>query len=141
MSLFGLRRAPRSWLNHGKRVATIGDNLVSICAFEKGRAKSWALNALARRAASYQIAARIRWHSRHVESKRNVADAGSRLHETGGASGLDDRAPVLPTVGQSENTSSHSTCLDAPPAAPSVPAVALAPNSQSQSERLRAQSR
>ncbi|CAK0791446.1 unnamed protein product [Prorocentrum cordatum] len=82
VSLFGLRRATRSRHNHGKRVASIGDNLVSICAFEKGRAKSWALNALARRAASYQIAARIRWHSRHVESKRNVADAGSRLHET-----------------------------------------------------------
>ncbi|CAK0858852.1 unnamed protein product [Prorocentrum cordatum] len=83
VSLFGLRRATRSRHNHGRRVASIGDNLVSICAFEKGRAKSWALNALARRAASYQIAARIRWHSRHVESKRNVADAGSRLHETG----------------------------------------------------------
>ena len=80
VSLFGLRRATRTRRNHGKRVASIGDNLVSICAFEKGRAKSWALNSLARRAAGYQIAARIRWHSRHVESKRNPADAGSRLH-------------------------------------------------------------
>ncbi|CAK0875589.1 unnamed protein product, partial [Prorocentrum cordatum] len=83
-SLFGFRRATRTRHNHGKRVASLGDNLVSICAFEKGRAKSWALNSLARRAAGYQIAARVRWHSRHIESKRNAADAGSRLHQSGG---------------------------------------------------------
>ncbi|CAK0838714.1 unnamed protein product [Prorocentrum cordatum] len=82
-SLFGSRRATRTRHNHGKRVASLGDNLVSICAFEKGRAKSWALNSLARRAAGYQIAARVRWHSRHIESKRNAADAGSRLHQSG----------------------------------------------------------
>ncbi|CAK0826815.1 unnamed protein product [Prorocentrum cordatum] len=57
-SLFGLRRATRARHNHGKRVASLGDNLVSICAFEKGRAKSRAFNSLARRAAGYQIAAR-----------------------------------------------------------------------------------
>ncbi len=118
-SLFGLRRATRTRHNHGKRVASLGDNLVSICAFEKGRAKSWALNSLARRAAGYQIAARVRWHSRHIESKRNAADAGSRLHQSGGSA---DRSShhVEPRPERDPESCSHGSA-DPPAATPVKP--------------------
>ncbi|CAK0813842.1 unnamed protein product, partial [Prorocentrum cordatum] len=118
-SLFGSRRATRTRHNHGKRVASLGDNLVSICAFEKGRAKSWALNSLARRAAGYQIAARVRWHSRHIESKRNAADAGSRLHQSGGSA---DRSShhVEPRPERDPESCSHGSA-DPPAATPVKP--------------------
>ena len=82
-SLRGLRRAARNHRSHGCRVLSIGDNLVSICAFEKGRSKVWGLNAVARRAAAYQIGCRISWRQRHISSERCVADAGSRLQDAG----------------------------------------------------------
>eukprot|EP00973_Karenia_brevis_P083712 11614883-Karenia_brevis.AAC.1 len=66
--------------NFGKHHTFIGDNLVSLCCFEKGRARSWSLNVLCRRIAAYSMACQFRLHYRHLESKRNLADAGSRGH-------------------------------------------------------------
>ena len=79
-TLMLLRRLGRVKRARHHRVLGIGDNLVSLCSFEKGRAKSWSLNSLCRRPASYQIAPRLRWQLRHVDSKRNPCDAGSRRH-------------------------------------------------------------
>ena len=79
-TLMLLRRLGRIKRARHHRVLGIGDNLVSLCSFE-GRAKSWCLNSLCRRSASYQIALRLRWQLRHIESKRNLCDAGSRRHE------------------------------------------------------------
>ena len=78
-SLRALRREARSVHSHGKNLLTIGDNLVSICAFEKGRSRAWGLNAIARRSAAYQIGCKIQWRQRHIVSDRCVADDGSRL--------------------------------------------------------------
>ncbi|CAE7187344.1 unnamed protein product [Symbiodinium necroappetens] len=69
--LMSLRRLCRTTRNLGTTALTITDNLVSALAFEKGRSGS-------RRAAAYQMAGRIQWRLRHIESKRNVADAPSR---------------------------------------------------------------
>ena len=82
-SLRCLRRVARCADAQGTTLVTIGDNLVSICAFEKGRSKAWGLNAVARRSAAYQIGCRIQWRQRHIESERCVADAGSRLADPG----------------------------------------------------------
>ncbi|CAE7204167.1 unnamed protein product [Symbiodinium sp. CCMP2592] len=76
--LMSLRRLCRTSRNLGTTALTITDNLVSALAFEKGRSGSRPLNNLCRRAAAYQLAGRIQWRLRHIESKRNVADAPSR---------------------------------------------------------------
>ena len=80
-SVMLLRRHTRSVRNHRTRLLQFSDNLVSVCAFEKGRGKSWPLNTLCRRSAAYQLAASVQWRLRHLVSARNPADAGSRRHE------------------------------------------------------------
>ena len=80
-SLMLLRRHTRTVRCHRCRLLQFSDNLVSVCAFEKGRSKSWALNTLCRRSAAYQVACTVRWRLRHLVSARNPADAGSRRHE------------------------------------------------------------
>ncbi|CAK0825379.1 unnamed protein product, partial [Prorocentrum cordatum] len=61
VSLFGQSRATCARENRGERVAPISNDLVSICAVEKGLAKSQASNSLARRAASYQVEDPSEW--------------------------------------------------------------------------------
>lgn len=48
VALYALRHVCSVSRHHRARALYIGDNLVSICAFERGRAKSYALNALCR---------------------------------------------------------------------------------------------
>ena len=57
---------------------SVGDNLSEILAGDKGRCADWGLLALLRRATAYQIACDIRWNRRHIRSKVNPSDAGSR---------------------------------------------------------------
>ena len=57
--------------------------MAEVCVFDRGRARDRALNASARRAAGYQFAANVAWRRRYIETKRNVADAGSRLADAG----------------------------------------------------------
>ena len=52
--------------------------MVGVCVFDKGRARSFALNALCRRAAAYQVGCAIRWRVRHIPTDRMIADFGSR---------------------------------------------------------------
>ena len=54
-SLMALERHVSSAQQHHCRVFQLSDNLVSLCAFDKGRSKSWALNALCRRSAALCI--------------------------------------------------------------------------------------
>ena len=49
-----------------------------VCAFEKGRGKTWGLNSICRRAAAYQLGLAVQWRLRHVPTDDNVADEGSR---------------------------------------------------------------
>eukprot|EP00973_Karenia_brevis_P072380 10052979-Karenia_brevis.AAC.1 len=56
VALMHVRRLCRSMKNYGKHHTFIGDNLVSLCCFEKGRARSWSLNVLCRRIAAYSMA-------------------------------------------------------------------------------------
>ena len=63
---------------HQCRLLQLSDNLVSALAFDKGRSKSWALNAMCRRACALTIAADIVWRLRHIRSEGNVSDRGSR---------------------------------------------------------------
>ena len=76
--LMGLRRLTRTTRHLGTTALSITDNLVCCLAFEKGRSGSGPLNSLCRRAAAYQIAGRVQWRIRHIESKRNVSDEPSR---------------------------------------------------------------
>ena len=52
--------------------------MLTVGVFEKGRSCYFALLSLCRRAAAIQIAGDIQWRLRFIETKRNVADAGSR---------------------------------------------------------------
>jgi hypothetical protein len=114
-TLMLLRRLGRNRRARHHRVLGIGDNLVSLCGFEKGRAKSWCLNALCRRSASYQIATRIRWQLRHLESKRNPCDAGSRRHE--------ERRPAAPLARARPSADDGWSSARPPALLPSSPAA------------------
>ncbi|CAK0906294.1 unnamed protein product, partial [Prorocentrum cordatum] len=76
--LMGLRRSLRTRRGCHRRLLTLSDNLVSAVVFDRGRSSSWALNALCRRAAAYQIAGCVAWRVRHIRADRNHADEGSR---------------------------------------------------------------
>ena len=79
--LMGLRRALRTASGCNRRLLTFTDNLVSAFAFDRGRSKSWALNALCRRAAALQLGGCVSWQCRHLATDRNHADEGSRRRE------------------------------------------------------------
>ncbi|CAE8627459.1 unnamed protein product, partial [Polarella glacialis] len=83
VALMSLRRQSRVVRNHGKRYLTLNDNLSSLLAQAKGRAKRYDLTALCRRSAALQLGCDIPWHQRYVESERNPADAGSRRYVVG----------------------------------------------------------
>lgn len=55
MCLMGLRRVLRTASVCNRRLLTFTNNLVSAFVFDRGRSKSWALNALCRRAAALQL--------------------------------------------------------------------------------------
>ena len=82
-TLFGLKKASIETIAHGRVLFSVGDNLSSILAYEKGRARCEDLLAQCRTAAAYLIGAQIRWHHRHVESERNVTDFDSRAADRG----------------------------------------------------------
>ncbi|CAK0816768.1 unnamed protein product, partial [Prorocentrum cordatum] len=77
-TLLGLRRATRSVAAHGCRVLSIGDNLSSMMAFEKGRCANPVLRQLACQSAARQLATGIQRYHRYSESKRNPTDHDSR---------------------------------------------------------------
>ena len=81
--LGGLRRSSRVVRHHGRRLLSLGDNLSSILAFEKGRACDEGLRRLASKAAAIQVGCEIDWVLRYVETDRNAADPGSRLASAG----------------------------------------------------------
>lgn len=82
-TLFGLKKASTEIIAHGRILFSVGDNLSSILAYEKGRARCEDLLAQCRTAAAYLIGAQIRRHHRHVESERNVTDFDSRAADRG----------------------------------------------------------
>ena len=78
-SLLGLVRASWGPAGPGKVHVTLGDNLSSILAFEKGRCGGPALRRLVQRAGAICMAAEMGWRHRHVKREDCVADHGSRL--------------------------------------------------------------
>ena len=105
-TLYGLKKASAEIVTHGWIVFSVGDNLSSILAYEKGRARCEDLLAQCRQAAGRRLRRRRadRWHHRHVESERNVTDHDSRAA---------DRAEVLrgqaPSTARSNRFSASST--------------------------------
>ena len=81
VALMFVRRACRSRRGLGHRHLVLSDNLCTIGAFEKGRSSSWTLNNLCKRLCAYKLAGRLQLRFRYIESKRNVADEGSRYPE------------------------------------------------------------
>ncbi|CAK0836100.1 unnamed protein product, partial [Prorocentrum cordatum] len=77
-TLLGLRRATPPVAAHGCRAPSIGDNLSSMMAFEKGRCANPVLRQLACQAAARQLATGIQHYHRYSESKRNPTDYDSR---------------------------------------------------------------
>ena len=77
-SIMALGRCVRSPQQNHCRLFQLSDNLVSVLAFDKGRSKSWALNALCRRVCSLVVACDIVWRLRHIRSEKNICDKGSR---------------------------------------------------------------
>ena len=53
-------------------------NMVTSCYFDKGRGRSWAMNAARRRVCACQLAANLRPRGGHVDSEYWAADGGSR---------------------------------------------------------------
>ena len=82
-TLLGLKRMSRNACYHGCRFLSIGDNLSSLLAFEKGRACDWGLRCLTRVAAARQIACEIHQYHRYSETERNPTDHDSRAVERG----------------------------------------------------------
>ncbi|CAK0812661.1 unnamed protein product, partial [Prorocentrum cordatum] len=84
-TLLGLRRATRSVAAHGCRALSIGDNLSSMMAFEKGRCANPVLRQLACQAAARQLATGIQHYHRCSESKRDPTDYDSRAADRFGS--------------------------------------------------------
>eukprot|EP00438_Fugacium_kawagutii_P027761 Skav215994 [mRNA] locus=scaffold4693:140018:158914:+ [translate_table: standard] len=78
VALMSLRRECKNPRSHGCRILTLCDNLSAVTAFDRGRARDYALLSLCRRAAALQIGCGVRWHLRYVESSRNPSDKDSR---------------------------------------------------------------
>ena len=81
IAVAGLRRFCWVAANHNSRAFSLCDNLVSCCAFDMGRARSWALNLQCRRMCAYRVGCCVRWRVRHVPTDDNVAEEGSRRFE------------------------------------------------------------
>jgi len=76
--LAGIRHAVRSRVSHGRRILMIGDSLVTIGAYSKGRSSSAPLLHLCRRMAAYVLFYRITVVWRWIQTYRNHADGPSR---------------------------------------------------------------
>ena len=107
--LYGLKKASAEIVTHGRIVFPVGDNLSSILAYEKGRARCEDLIAQCRQAAGYIIGAQIRWHHRHIESERNVADHDSRAADRGARSPSRTSSIRLRHAARSNRFSASST--------------------------------
>lgn len=79
--LSSLKRTCRVGALFGGRKVTLSDNLSAVMAFSKGRSSRFSMNRLCRGAAALIGATGVKWSLRHIETKRNVADAPSRRFE------------------------------------------------------------
>ena len=84
VALMGLRDASRTPSLQDSILLSLGDNLSEILATDKGRSQDPVLNALLRIRAGLCVSSGIEWRRRHVETKRNPTDRGSRLADDGG---------------------------------------------------------
>ena len=78
-AVMGLEEFCKDPANHSHVLLSLGDNMSEVLAMDRGRARSWELLAIARRAAALQAAANVRWARRHIETDRNPSDYASRL--------------------------------------------------------------
>ena len=83
-ALLGLQREAADPAAHGAVVLSFGGNLAETLAYDRGRAKDWALLALVRKGSAFQLGADLRWARRYIETKRNPSDADSRIADRGG---------------------------------------------------------
>ena len=82
--------------------------MVICCCFDKGRGRSWAMNAVCRRLCAYQLAADLRPRWRHVDSEYCAADGDSRGQPALGSS-PEALGPHDPTRGGVDNQVSEQT--------------------------------
>ena len=83
-ALLGLQREAADPAAHGAVVLSFGDNLAETLAFDRERAKGWALLALVRKGSAFQLGADLRWARRYIETKRSPSDVDSRIADRGG---------------------------------------------------------
>ena len=83
VAIMGLRDASSTPHLQDKTLLSIGDNLSEILATDKGRSHDPVLNAQLRIRAGLCTQSGIDWRRRHVETKRNPTDHGSRLADEG----------------------------------------------------------
>ncbi|CAK0844871.1 unnamed protein product [Prorocentrum cordatum] len=117
VALGGLRHAARQVDCHGSRVLSLGDNMSELLSIEKGRAVDLGLACLCRRAAAYQIACGISWRRRHLDTDRNLSDAGSRKALQGVY-----RPGQRRVGGRSERPAPPAGCPQSAPPTPAPPA-------------------
>ena len=98
VALLDLRRKCREVRHLDRKHLTLSDSMVTVGVFEKGRSCSFALLSLCRRAAAIQIAGDMQWRLRYIETKRNVADAGSRGQAEEPPPAASPPPPALPSV-------------------------------------------
>ena len=81
IALDSVRRLSRAARDRGCRTLHLIDNMVTCLSFDKGRSRSWALNSVCRRLASYVCAAGVRPRWRHIDSEICAAATDSRWCE------------------------------------------------------------
>ena len=77
VALSSLKRTARVASLAGLKKLTLSDNLPAVLCYEKGRSSRPGLIRLCRIAGAIQAGLGIRWRLRHIETKRNLADAPS----------------------------------------------------------------
>ena len=83
VQLNGIVRAASHVGCHGRRVLSLGDNLPAVLAFEKGRARDWALRRICSKLAARAIACELTMAFRHCPGHLNPTDRGSRAADRG----------------------------------------------------------
>lgn len=82
-SVIWLRVAVMSGLPSRSRALDIGDNLAHVCAFVRGRAHDFELNAQCRRRASLEALGDLSWHAAWADTTHQPSDSGTRPDSVG----------------------------------------------------------
>ena len=111
VQLNGIVRAASHVGCHGRRAVSLGDNLPAVPAFDKGRARDWALRRICGKLAARAIPCELAMAFRHCPGHLNPTDRGSRAADRG------EIAPGQSRRGDPRPLARMDTLLEASPTA------------------------